>query len=289
MPLLGVLCAGLVAWALARYSDDQCSWTGSGLSQKGDLVEQLTLHCAEGSVEWLYPAGALRLTLSPRPPPPRRLLACIRPADTFRGAQVYLERAGVLELLLEESAAGGSRAGPAGGRCFAWEPWEKVALFLLAAPHRDISRRVAAFRYELRDDGHPRRPLFSGGLGVEGTCRPCNDTEVLTAACTSDFVLRGTIRDVRHDLELQEAVISVGAALIHRQKLPLFQPAGWRAGTIRTPLRCGVRPGPGTFLFTGWGHFGQAWLGCAPRYRDFRRLYEEARAARRNPCELGLG
>ncbi|XP_010153705.1 PREDICTED: meteorin-like, partial [Eurypyga helias] len=121
-------------------------------------------------------------------------------------------------------------------------------------------------------------------------CRPCNDTEILMAICTSDFVIRGSIRSVSNDVELQESVIGVSATRIHRQKFPLFQ-AGWPgrpAGSIRTPLRCGVKPGPGTFLFTGWLHFGEAWLSCAPRYRDFQRIYEEARRTRQNPCEFPM-
>ncbi|XP_009707469.1 PREDICTED: meteorin-like, partial [Cariama cristata] len=120
-------------------------------------------------------------------------------------------------------------------------------------------------------------------------CRPCNDTEILMAICTSDFVIRGSIQSISNDAELQESVIGVSATRIHRQKFPLFQVGGqlgWPAGNIRTPLRCGVKLGPGTFLFTGWLHFGEAWLSCAPRYRDFERIYEGARRMRQNPCEF---
>uniref|UniRef100_A0A493TBR9 Meteorin, glial cell differentiation regulator n=1 Tax=Anas platyrhynchos platyrhynchos TaxID=8840 RepID=A0A493TBR9_ANAPP len=137
-----------------------------------------------------------------------------------------------------------------------------------------------------RPSAASRRISAAGGAGA---CRPCNDTELLMAICTSDFVVRGSIRSVSNDAELQESIIGVSAIRIHRQKFPLFQ-AGGRpgraAGSIRTPLRCGVRPGPGTFLFTGWLHFGEAWLSCAPRYKDFQRIYEGARRRRQNPCEF---
>ncbi|XP_067162597.1 meteorin [Apteryx mantelli] len=290
---LWALCLAGLGAALGSYSADQCSWRGSGLSQEAGSVEQLSLHCAEGSLEWLYPTGALRLSLAPRLPTaaagpgrsPRHLTACIKPSGTFRGAQIYLERDGVLELLLAEAdAALRPRV-----RCFSWLPREKVALFLQSTPHRDISRRIAAFRYELRGDWRARLALPSSSAGGEGACRPCNDTEILMAICTSDFVVRGSIRSVSNDAELQESVIGVSATRIHRQKFPLFQPvgkAGKAAGSIRTPLRCGVKPGPGTFLFTGWLHFGEAWLSCAPRYKDFQRIYAGARHARQNPCEF---
>lgn len=102
-------------------------------------------------------------------------------------------------------------------------------------------------------------------------------------------MIRGSIRSVSNDAELQESIIGVSATRIHRQKFPLFQTGGRPGrpvGSIRTPLRCGVKPGPGTFLFTGWLHFGEAWLSCAPRYRDFQRIYEGAQRTRQNPCEF---
>ncbi|XP_034987838.1 meteorin isoform X1 [Zootoca vivipara] len=293
---LGLLGLVLLHTALCNYSEDQCSWRGSGLSQESGSVEQISLHCAEGSLEWLYPAGALRLSLFPRLPTgttsretPRRVTACIKSSNSFRGAQIYLERDGVLELLLSEADA---TLQPK-VRCFSWLPKEKVALFLQSTLHQDISRRIAAFRYELRGDWNSRFSWPSRNLSMEdaGSCRPCNNTEILMAVCTSDFVIRGNIRTVSNDMESQESIIGVTATRIHRQKFALFQPVGKygkSTGSIRTLLRCGVKPGPGSFLFTGWLHFGEAWLSCAPRYKDFRHIYEGARQAHENPCEVSL-
>uniref|UniRef100_A0A8C9QDC9 Adenine nucleotide translocase lysine methyltransferase n=1 Tax=Spermophilus dauricus TaxID=99837 RepID=A0A8C9QDC9_SPEDA len=76
-----------------------------------------------------------------------------------------------------------------------------------------------------------------------------------------------------------------------RQTLPLLGmggPAGQGQAFIRTQLRCGVRPGPGTFLFMGWSRFGEAWLGCAPRVQEFTRAYTSAQAAHLHPCEVTL-
>lgn len=124
---------------------------------------QLALACTEGGIEWLYPAGALRLTLGSPDSGARPRIACLRPVWPFAGAQVFAERAGgSLELLLAEGP------GPAGGRCVRWGPREGRALFLQATPHRDISRRVASFRFELREDGHPELPPQAHGLGMDG-------------------------------------------------------------------------------------------------------------------------
>lgn len=258
----------------------------SGLTQEPGSVGQLALACAEGGIEWLYPAGALRLTLGGSDPGGRPSIACLRPARPFAGAQVFAEReGGTLELLLAEGR------GPARGRCVRWGPREHRALFLQATPHPDISRRVASFRFELREDGRPELPPQAQGLGADGACRPCSDAEFLLAACTSDFVILGTIHGVTHDTELQESIITVAAVRVLRQTLPLFRIGGPGAqvqASIRTPLRCGVRPGPGIFLFMGWSHFGEAWLGCAPRFREFSRVYAAAHTNHLHPCEVVL-
>ncbi|XP_063791526.1 meteorin isoform X2 [Pseudophryne corroboree] len=169
--------------------ENQCNWRGSGLSLEPKSVEQVSLQCAEGTVEWLYPTGAIRLSLVPRQslaspgPLPSRFTACIKPAASFRGAQLYLEKEGVLELLLSEGApAMLSRV-----HCFSWQPHQKVALFLQATPQLDISRRISAFRYELRGDWDGRLALPLTKMSIEGACSPCNDTEILMAVCTSDF------------------------------------------------------------------------------------------------------
>lgn len=101
-------------------------------------------------------------------------------------------------------------------------------------------------------------------------------------------VVRGNIRSVETDSNLKAAVIKVSATRVYRQKFALFPDSGrlTRSGEIRTALQCGVRPGPGSFLFTGRVHFGEAWLGCAPRYKDFLKAYEEAKQSLTIPCTL---
>ncbi|XP_035604058.1 meteorin [Oncorhynchus keta] len=283
--------------AVSSYSEDQCSWRGSGLSQQPGSVEQISLHCSEGALDWLYPKGALRLTLSPRLTSAAvgpggsssgLITACVKPSEHFHGAQLYLERDGVLELLVGDRL---ETSPPPRVRCFSRLPGEKVALFLQATPHQDISRRIASFRYELRGDWTARLSLDSNPIiSNEGACRPCNNTELLMAVCTSDFVVRGNIKAVDEDSELRAAVIKVSATQVFRQKYTLFTGTGrlTRTGEIRTLLQCGVRPGVGSFLFTGRVHFGEAWLGCAPRYKDFLQAYAQAKLAQQLPCEMAV-
>jgi len=64
----------------------------------------------------------------------------------------------------------------------------------------------------MHEDRYPELPPQAHGLGADGACRPCSDPELLLAACTSDFVITGTIHRVGHDTELQESVTVVAAA-----------------------------------------------------------------------------
>ncbi|XP_014862561.1 PREDICTED: meteorin-like [Poecilia mexicana] len=287
-----ILLLGIFHSCFSSYSEDQCSWRGSGLSQQQGSVEQISLHCSEGTLDWLYPKGALRLTLTPRLAPVAAagpdggvITACVKPSEQFHGAQLYLERDGLLELLVGDRM---EASPPPRVRCFSRTPGERLALFLQATPHQDISRRTASFRYELRGGWMARMALDSNAISREDACRPCNDTEILMAVCTSDFVVRGNIQSVEEDETLRAAVIKVSATRVFRQKYTLFTGSGRLAsrGEVRTLLQCGVRPGPGSFLFTGRVHFGEAWLGCAPRYKDFQRTYSVAKAAQQIPCEL---
>nr|XP_006118767.1 meteorin-like protein [Pelodiscus sinensis] len=277
--LLGLLVGG--RGAPAQYSSDLCSWKGSGLtheSHKKD-VEQVYLRCSEGSIEWMYPTGALIVNLRPNTLSAsyKHLTVCIKPLKDSTGANIYLEKTGELKLLVRD----GDRS-PNKVYCFGYD---QGGLFVEATPQQDISRKITGFQYELINKG-----TASDLHTVSDPCRPCSDTEVLLAVCTSDFVVRGSIQDVRNEAEQQESIIDISASKLYRQKSKVFQPSeengSWQ-GYIKTLLECGVRPGNGDFLFTGRMQFGEARLGCAPRFKDFQRIYREAKDNGLNPCEIG--
>ncbi|XP_008286153.1 meteorin-like protein [Stegastes partitus] len=272
-----------LALRLRHCAADLCNWTGSGFAAAVDsrIVLQVRLRCTEGSVRWLYPGQALRVVLEPNLSSSRRTTVCIKPSPSFGGASVFVERAGQLELLV-----------PDGGRpdrqvfCFRADGPHRPALYLQAGPQSDgaWSRRTMGFRYELLAN---RSELSHGGL--RASCRPCNDTELLMAVCNSDFVVRGHIRNVSHDARRQTSLVEVSAGRVYWQRSGVFEQQqaspSWR-GHIHTLLQCHVKPGDGEFLFTGSEHFGEAWLGCAPRYKDFLSVYHDARTARRNSCDF---
>lgn len=117
--------------------------SGSAAGVDPRTVLQVRLRCTEGSVRWVYPGPALRVVLEPYLSSAQRTTACIKPSRSFRGASVYIERAGELQLLVTD-----------GGRpeevfCFRADGPRRPALYLQAGPRGDTSRRTVGFRYEL--------------------------------------------------------------------------------------------------------------------------------------------
>ncbi|CAL8303677.1 unnamed protein product [Merluccius merluccius] len=269
-----------VRTALCQYSSDQCSWKGSGLTHEGHArdVEQVYLRCSQGYLEWLYPTGAIIVNLRPNTvsAASARLSVCVKPSGESSGTNVYLDRAGKLRLLLREQDQARGKV-----HCF---NMEEGALFIEAIPRTDISRRITTFQYELVSD----RP----GVDVQNTltapCQPCTDAEMLLAVCTSDFVARGSIQKVEQDEDKSSVTVAIDR--LYRQKTRVFLSGGVRSrswtGRVSMPLQCGAKPGDGEFLFTGSVRFGEAWMGCAPRFKDFLRLYAEAQRHGTNPCHV---
>ncbi|XP_034566887.1 meteorin-like protein [Notolabrus celidotus] len=286
----------MLSLQLRSCAADLCNWTGSGFAGAVDsrIVLQVRLRCTEGSVRWVYPGQALRVVLEPNLYSARRTTVCIKPSPSFRGASVFIERSGELELLVTDSG----RPEHQQVFCFRADGPRRPAIYLQSSPQLDgaWSRRTMGFRYELLGNRSAAGKL--GLSGLQTSCRPCNNSELLMAICNSDFVVRGSIRNVSNDSERQTSLVEVSAARVYRQRSGVFEQelsnsgsslsvGSWR-GHIHTHLQCHVKPGDGDFLFTGSEHFGEAWLGCAPRYKDFLSLYQTAWAAHQNSCDFPL-
>lgn len=274
LPLL-LLCRN----SFCQYSSDQCSWKGSGLTHEGHTrdVEQVYLRCSQGSLEWLYPTGAIIVNFRTNTVSlaAKNLSVCIKSSHESSGTNIYLDRAGKLRLLLQEQNQPQGKV-----HCFGIQ---EGALFIEAVPHMDISRRATAFQYELVHDR-----LGADAHSLSAPCQPCSDADMLLAVCTNDFVARGTIRHVKEAEEHWSVTVEVSR--LYRQKIQIFLSGGVRArswmGQIKVPLQCGAKAGEGDFLFTGAVRFGKAWMGCAPRYKDFLRVYNEAERKGTNPCHV---
>lgn len=120
-------------------------------------VEQVYLRCSQGSLEWLYPTGAIIVNLRPNTVSAgaARLSVCVKPSADSRGTNIYLDRGGKLRLLLREEDQAQGKV-----QCFGIQ---EGALFVEAVPHADISRRTTAFQYQLLSNGPGPDAHWLGG------------------------------------------------------------------------------------------------------------------------------
>lgn len=277
------IAAVLLCRGLAQYSSDQCSWRGSGLSHESHRrdVEQVYLRCSQGSLEWLYPIGAIIVNLRPNTESSSGHVAdlhvCIKPHIYSQGSNVYVERAGDLRLLVADRDQARSTV-----HCFRLT---EGALFVEATPQTDISRRITAFQFEFVPSQGPGAHMYPFLQPALVSCKPCSDEELLVAVCTSDFAGSGFFRGV-----VSGTNAGVTLSRLFRQKSGVFARSGARgrtwSGRVNVPSQCSVHPGGNEYLLTGSVHFGEAWLGCAPHYKDFLNLYIRAQEEGTNPCQI---
>ncbi|XP_029017257.1 meteorin-like protein [Betta splendens] len=281
------IAAVLLCRAVAQYSSDQCSWRGSGLSHESHRrdVEQVYLRCSQGSLEWLYPTGAIIVNLRPNTAPlpghTAGLHVCIKPHASSKGSHVYLERSGDLKLLLAERDQGRDAV-----HCFSLA---EGALFVEAVPQTDIGRRITAFQYELVSSQDPGTHMYPYLQPASLTCRPCSGAELLMAVCTSDFAGSGVLRRVARAAS-DRASYWVRLSRLFRQKEGVFSWGGARrrqwSGRVHAAAQCGAQLGGEELLLTGSVHFGEAWLGCVARYKSFLQVNARAQRAGANPCHI---
>lgn len=128
----------------------------AGLNSR--IVLQVRLRCTEGSVRWVYPGQALRVVLEPNVSSASRgSTICIKPFPSVFGASVFIERAGILELLMTDAS---SRRTEQQVFCFRADGPHRPAIYLQASPQSEgpWSRHTVGFRYELlgnRSDAAP--------------------------------------------------------------------------------------------------------------------------------------
>ncbi|KAA0705332.1 Meteorin-like protein [Triplophysa tibetana] len=290
-PLVACLLSVLVLCRIARsqYSSDQCSWRGSGLTHEGHTrdVEQVYLRCAQGFLEWLYPTGAIIINLRPNTMSPAASLlsVCIKPSKESSGAHIYLDRLGKLRMLLREEDQAEGKV-----HCFSIQ---EGALFIEAVPQRDISRKITSFQYELVNHRPGADPhSLSGSVHPSAMLRALRNFKQFLRCCEFSNPSRQIWEKVVMYAEVLLSVCTSDFVASTDRKRNVFVSGGGRAkrwtGFVKMPSQCRVKPGDGEFLFTGTVRFGEAWLSCAPRYKDFLRVYQDAQQQGTNPSVIDL-
>ncbi|XP_063897126.1 meteorin-like protein [Helicoverpa armigera] len=317
---LGVLCK-----AEAGLMGDQCDWTGSGLTATTERgVTPVYLRCREGSISWVYPRGALRLLF--RPPLPadeRDFKVCVRvirrpdPPDLFH--TLRLNDTEVAERFPARLFVEGARrlvplyapndGDPRELRCFR-SRHGRAALYVEAEPEDGPQRRKATFKYEAR-------PLARRHYDpATADCRPCTESELELAFCTSDLVSRGVIvmSEARQDLDTTQLTLRltklIRATAGEPDKPELAEDDDYYRYDVDNTLErtthrnhkrrkarslhahvhvssvCGAAAGAGEFLVMARRRLGRYSLVCAPRIDDWTELVKKRNADGTAHCLL---
>ncbi|KAG6445869.1 meteorin-like protein [Manduca sexta] len=314
---------GLICIVEAAMVGDQCDWTGSGLTSTAERgVTPVYLRCREGGVTWMYPRGALRLLFRPSLPADERdFTVCIRvirrpdPPDLFHSvrhddtaaerfpARLFVEGARRLVPLYAPNDGD-----PRELRCFRSRRG-RAALYVEAEPEEGPKRRVAMFKYEAK-------PLVRRHYDpATADCRPCTESELELAFCTSDLVSRGVIvgSEQREDLDttqltlrLTKLIRATGSDTEPKDKTDenddyyryevdnTVEPARGRRGRrarslhahVHVASACGAAAGAGEFLVMARRRLGRYALVCAPRLQDWVQLVERRNAEGTAHCLL---
>ncbi|XP_041978492.1 meteorin-like protein [Aricia agestis] len=300
---------GLICVAEAGSIGDQCDWTGSGLTVTAErAVTPVYLRCQEGTISWKYPRGALRLIFKPPLPLDERdFQVCIRvirrpdPPDIFHALQendtgtverfpARLFREGVRKLLpLYASDDGDVRE----LRCFR-SKHGRAALYVEAEPEEGTKKRMAIFKYEAK-------PLVRRHYDpATADCRPCSESELELAFCTSDLVSRGVIVETKERQDLDTTQLTWKLTKIIRatgmeDNNDIVDTEYYRydvENSIAAPVRrrrahshahvqvraaCGAAGGAGEFIIMARRRLGRLALTCAPRASEWDALVEKRR------------
>ncbi|XP_049869180.1 meteorin-like protein [Pectinophora gossypiella] len=322
--VLWTLLAGLCA-AEAGLLGDDCDWTGSGLTLSSERgVTPVYLRCQEGTVWWLYPRGALRLSFQP-PLTERDFKVCIRvirrpdPPDLFHTldrndtqpesfpARIFVENKHRLVPLYAHDDGD-----PRELRCFRSRRGG-AALYVEADPEEGVNRRVAMFKYEVR-------PLEKKHYDpATADCRPCSDEQLELAFCTSDLVSRGLFvgSEQREDLDSTQLTLKLTKLIRATASDDRYDGFGdgdeneeyyryeidnaieqtthrnhrRRKGRslhahIHVSSICGASTGAGEFLVTARRRLGRYALVCSPRIEDWIKLVKRRNEEGTALCQL---
>lgn len=306
----------LICVAEAGTIGDQCDWTGSGLSSIPERgVTPVYLRCREGSVSWVYPRGALRLLFKPPlPADEREFRVCVRvirrpdPPDLFHTLQ--LNDTGAAERFPARVFIEGPRRlvplyAPDDGdvrelRCFRSRRGQ-AALYVEAEPEEGPQRRLATFKYEAK-------PLVRRHYDpATADCRPCSESELELAFCTSDLVSRAVIvgseqRDeldttqltwrltkllrattagdssepdndyYRYDIDNSIEEHNTHTKHKHKSRTTRKARNTHLHAHVQVSRACGAAAGAGEFLLLARRRLGRLTLVCAPRIQDWKEL-----------------
>jgi diacylglycerol kinase (ATP) len=280
---------------------DLCDWEGSGsLEIDSDrVVVPVYLRCSHGTIKWFYPKGGLRVVLR-HGTSNKNFRGCIRIArNTSDSVRMYIE--GNQQLHKLYAFDDGKHIDLL--RCFV-SINGKIAIFVESEPSvtNDLNRDIVKFSYDLQSVSTKNELLED-----YEECRPCDESEMLSSFCTSDFIIEGTINTLFHNKQLERSELTVRAHRIIKDPIDnSYTTIGNKNSNnsasvdavishygivkyfnLYRPLKCGTKAGSGTeFLFFGRWILGNPVISCAPKLTYWKHVKSKALESGTNQCQL---
>lgn len=292
-----------VSYSSTNYHQisDVCDWEGSGsVEMESDrVVVPVYLRCSHGTIKWIYPKGGLRVVLL-YGSSNKNFRGCIRVArNSSRSVRMYVE--GNQQLHRLYSFDDGKHIDLL--RCFV-SINGKIAIFVESEPSLSndlIAGDVVKFSYDLQSVSS-KEELIS----EDEECKPCDDEQMLSLFCTSDFLVEGTIHALMHNKPLERSEVTVRAHRVikdpndntyttfdrNSQSVDSVEAIISSYGitkyfTLHRPLKCQTRAGSGTeFLFMGRWLLGNPVITCAPKLSHWNQVKKQAIESAANQCQL---
>ena len=272
------------------HQSDGCDWEGSGSHSDSErVVTPVYLRCSHGTIKWFSPRGGLRIVLK-HGTSNKDFKGCIRMAKNVSSVRMYIEGHRKLHHLY--SVDDGKHIDLL--RCFVSNNG-KVALFI-ESETTNILNDMVQLSYDLQSVSS-KRDL----LDEYEECRPCDDSQMISLFCTSDFIIQGTISSLFHNQELERSELTIRASSVIKDPVNnLFvinnsssnDIANNHYGIIRyitlyRPLKCGTKAGSGTeFLFFGRWILGNPVISCAPKLTYWKHVKSKAMENGSYQCQL---
>lgn len=270
-------CLFLIVLVNTQNICDTCDCSISEESSDVRAVRYVKPVCNDGSFRWynIY-GGALRINFKPR----------------FRGdfqlcfiLETENVRVQVSEEISEESSSSGALSRP------------PILKPVIAAHGRTNEKCIQSSSYSIHLFLEPERTVDSKGFSFivlkyvmekrndilvydsMEECRPCTDLELVTAFCSHDVVIVGSMINVTHIDDRSQTDINIKVSnVIRRWTLNLGGPTKgpYILETMTRHRQCNVDYGPGVFLFTGKWRLGELKLTCSPYYHDWKLALSRA-------------
>lgn len=289
-----------ISYSASNYHQisDTCDWEGSGSVEKESdrVVIPVYLRCSHGTIKWFYPKGGLRVVLL-YGHSNKNFRGCIRVArNTSSSVRMYVE--GNQQLHKLYSFDDGKDIDLL--RCFV-SINGKIAIFVESEPSLSadlIAKDVVKFSYDLQSVSS-KEELIS----EDEECKPCDDNQMLSLFCTSDFIIEGTIHSLMHNKPLERSEVTVRAHRVIKDPLDnTYTTIGQNTVsvdaiisgygivkyfTLHRPLKCQTRAGSGTeFLFMGRWLLNNPVITCAPKLSHWKQVKSKAIDSGANQCQL---